>query len=282
MSHTTPKMLEALQKIKADALTKVHHSVLRALQAHEPPLVAINDDVAGYVLTEAGRAAIGDGDFIVQQRVVNPSRDENDNWKPVATFTARDDAERYASRLSVLNMAVYRVPLPPSKEAIIFDFGKRFIERDGLITNETMPLSFTDPVAADEEAPLFLWRIQRRMSHLYNEGRFSRWEWYGTNRYMDKADADAAARSLAAADTDAYEYRTVGEDLPEANLIVYSHPGDRVDVGLLDALVVAMLPADETIAFADRRVIAAAILIRHWAYDAHTLALLIQELQHAN
>lgn len=272
MSHTTPKMLEALQKLKQDARAKVHSGVLRKLREQQ---LVTDAEEGGLLLTAQGREAIGDDVFVVQQRLESPGKNEDENWKRIASFTRQDAAESYASRLSVVNHALYRVPLPRTGTTILFDFGKRLVEQSGVVTHQ--PPEVADETD-DSETVRFLWRVQRRMSHLYNEGRFARWEWFSNNRYIDRAEAEDAAIAIAAGDTDAYEYRVIGEDIPESPLFVYCGQGRRLDAGLLDALVAAGIIGEEQ-TYAERRIEAAARLIAAWAYDARTLESLIERLR---
>jgi len=275
MSHTTPKLLDALQQLHKNPLAPIHHSRLRGLKKRQFIAPA---EGGGYLLTKAGGDAIGTGDFVVQQRHSNPGKEAENpwNWVDIVRFHMLEEAEKYALLLSVQNDAVYRIPVPGKSEHLIYNFGSRSIERGGVETRQMLN-ALPDEAAQDDDI-LFLWRIQRRLSHLLNEGRFSRWEWYGANRYAVQSDADTAARACAAADTQAYEYRTAIEDLPDLRPMVYCHTDEQVDVGMFDVLVTAALSEDDT-PYAERRILAAATLIDTWAHDRHTLDALIVRLQ---
>jgi hypothetical protein len=180
------------------------------------------------------------------------------NWVEIANFADQSAAEAYATRLSVLNYAVYQVRSADQPTGTLFEFGKRF-----QIVNGVKIRTADFAVVNEAETAELFWCIEKRTSALYNEGRHAAWERLD-RRWSDFEDADNAAHEFARAAPE-FDFRVLSEAAVPPPLEVYHGDQLRRDVGWFEQLVSAEMPWQPFDAVFELRARSAAALITQWA-----------------
>ncbi len=158
----------------------------------------------------------------------------------ILKFATSQTAEAVASRLSVQNGIPHRVI--GGKGIIIYDFGTRSIVQNGSTSLVLDDLPMTDNDADD----VIFYSIEKRLSHIYNDGRFSEWERVG--EYPDLTICEDEVSRLSAKDT-TNEYRIALADTPPAPVIRLGNQ-TYPDVSMLQSLIDAMRHTDDNSALA--------------------------------
>lgn len=266
-SQAEQNRLTALRLI-ADGhpLNNIHASTLRALETKR---LALRTPSGKWELLPGGRTLLNEALGVIFHLQMK----HKDVWVPVlesggktASYLSLAEAEATAAACSIINSTAIRIVEGDDAEPgvyTVYDFGRRYIEHSaGGRSSVPLPPKLNTG-ELETEAPFNRFVVQRRSRHWATNGMFTPWVIAHPTRFVDQQDAVAAARSAAAKDTNAYEYRVTVEDMPDLPPVVYVQSQTEPDLGLLDLLAAYMVTEGET--EKQRKAIAIGVMLAQWA-----------------